>query len=451
MKFCKKVLSVLLSLALCGSMVAPAFAATFEDLQQAISNTATPDPGDSTSNGTEITIEHEDGTSSQGQGYAWNTEAENWGIKAWDEGDTRHVQLNENVKRPDPAPVESPPAITVSDKVVIDEGKNIIDGNGQAGIFDVCGSTASLTVKNGTIQGGKSQNNGGAINATNGATVDLENVTVTKNTADGNGGAIYAGDGATVNLTDTTVKENTAFNGNGIYVTNGAAVNLKGSTVVSGNGDEDVYLDADASSTPAPATLDGTGLTVADGTVWTETNDDGTTTTTQVTDKIESDNSKSPRSLTWTAPEPSEPANPGTGGNGNTGDTGTTPPVVEIEDPDTPMAEGPISCAEFIYKLWLLDGEPAPLDDRGLPATVSEDHEYAEAIAWAVSADVASIETFDPEELLTVDLARGFLTNFAAYADMVMPELTTLIGDDDDLVLNTDDVLAEFFGRELNA
>lgn len=419
MKYCKKLLSVLLALALCGSMAAPAFAATFTDLQEAINGTTTDTTTGADSNGED----HPNGTNlSDGhQGYAWNENANNsqggWGIEAWNEGDTRHVQLNEGVKRPDPAPVESPQAITVSDKVVIDAGKNIIDGNGQAGIFDVSGPGANLTVKNGTIQGGKSQNNGGAINATNGATVNLENVTVTKNTADGNG--------------------------DGIYVTDGATVNLEGSTVVSGNGDEDVYLDADADSTPDPATLDGTGLTVADGTVWAETNDDGATTTTPVTDKIESDNSKSPRSLTW-KPNVSTDS---TGSNGS----GYTPDEVEITDPDVPLAEGPVSCAEFIYKLWLLDGEPAPLDDRGLPAAVSEDHEYAEAIAWAVSADVAPIETFDPEELLTVDLARGFLTNFAAYADMAMPELTTLTGGDDDLVLNTDDVLAEFFGRELDA
>ena len=36
MKFFKKISSVLLSLVLCGSMVAPAFAASFSDLQNAI-------------------------------------------------------------------------------------------------------------------------------------------------------------------------------------------------------------------------------------------------------------------------------------------------------------------------------------------------------------------------------------------------------------------------------
>ena len=267
-------------------------------------------------------------------------------------------------------------------------------------------------------------------------------------TIDGNGGAIYVETGGTATLKDTVVTGNEAdVNGGAIYAEDGAEVILEGKTEFSNNGTDDVYLEHKEDGTGAVLSGEDLDESASKDVVWTDAINGGEPV--PVMGRLTSKNGS--LSLKWTDPEPSEPANPGTGGNGNTGDTGTTPPVVEIEDPDTPMAEGPVSCAEFIYKLWLLDGEPAPLDDRGLPAAVSEDHEYAEAIAWAVSADVATIETFDPEELLTVDLARGFLINFAAYADMVMPELTTLIGDDDDLVLNTDDVLAEFFGRELDA
>lgn len=98
--------------------------------------------------------------------------------------------------------------------------------------------------------------------------------------------------------------------------------------------------------------------------------------------------------------------------------------------------------------MWVLDGEPEPLDGLGLPEGLDQDHAYAPAIVWAASAGIVSRDSFDAEALLTVALAREFLTSFAAYADMAMPELTTLTGEDDDLVLNSDDVLDEFFGAD---
>lgn len=449
MKFCKKVLSVLLSLALCGSMAAPAFAASFADLQAAASG------NDGDKENPEQYARHEDGTC---------------GITAWTDGDTRHVELHENVDR-EPTYTYSPAGekepnggyeapIDISKDVTIDTNGYDINGQNNGGnIFNV-NKDASLTVnaeKGGVIKGG-SDPEGGAVHVYEGGSFEMDGGELSGNkadsdtwngdTIDGNGGAIYVETGGTATLKDTVVTGNEAdVNGGAIYAEDGAEVILEGKTEFSNNGTDDVYLEHKEDGTGAVLSGEDLDESASKDVVWTDAINGGEPV--PVMGRLTSKNGS--LSLKWTDPEPSEPANPGTGGNGNTGDTGTTPPVVEIEDPDTPMAEGPVSCAEFIYKLWLLDGEPAPLDDRGLPAAVSEDHEYAEAIAWAVSADVATIETFDPEELLTVDLARGFLINFAAYADMVMPELTTLIGDDDDLVLNTDDVLAEFFGRELDA
>lgn len=431
MKCLRKGLSVLLSLVLCGSMVAPAFAASFSDLQEAISGTMSTDSGDSgggsqggttdTSSGDSSSepqgsttgtgsSSHENGTVFQTddgqkrQGYAWNEQANNnngwWGIEAWNEGDTRKVQLNEDVnKDSDPSPT-SPVSIAENQKVEIDVQKHVIDGGNQSGVFDVSGD---LTVKNGTIQNGHTYTNGGAINAHGGATVTLE---------------------------DTTVKENTAdFDGDGIYAAPGAKVNLEGSTKVSGNGtedgDEDIYLEAGA-------TLNGEELTAPAGTVWTD-QDAPDADPIPVTGTISSDDSS--HSLKWT---------PGSGsGNYGGGDT-----EVEIADPDVPLAEGPVSCAEFIHKMWVLDGEPAPLADRGLPEGVGEDHEFASAIAWAASAGIVSVDAFDAEALMTVALAREYLTNFAAYADMAMPELTTLTGKDSDLVMDPDGVLDEFFAEK---
>ena len=442
MKSLKKGLSVLLSLVLCGSMVAPAFAATFSDLQDAISDTMSTDSGDSgggsqggttdTSSGDSSSepqgsttgtdsSSHENGTvfqtdnGQERQGYAWNEQANDntgwWGIEAWNDGDTRHVQLNENVERIDPTDPDAshtePITVEENETVVIDTAGNDINGNKGAGnaIFNVSGN---LTVngqsedgKIGTIQGGNNiYGNGGAINVGSDATVTLNDVKVTDNTAAGDGDGIYAAEGATVILT--------------------------GKTEVSGNGteddDEDIYLDDGA-------TLNGESLTAPEGTVWT----DEAGKTTPVNSTVSSENGS--HSLKWT---------PGSG-SGNYGGGSTE---VEITDPDVPLAEGPVSCAEFIHKMWVLDGEPAPLDDRGLPEGVDEDHEFAPAIAWAASADIVPVDGFDAEALLTVALAREYLTSFAAYADMAMPELVTLTGKDDDLVLNSDGVLDEFFGEK---
>ena len=395
MKSLKKGLSVLLSLVLCGSMVIPAFAAaTFEDLNSAINDTEN-------IGGEPIT-----GTNNK-FGYAKNEDG-SYGIHAWNDGNTRHVQLNEDVKRPDPAPADPAPAdspqpVIVGGTVVIEAQDHTIDGNGQAGIFNVSGD---LTVNNATIQGG--------------------------NNTYGDGGAIYAGKDSTVTLKDTVVTNNTAAgNGDGIYAAEGATINLEGDTEVSNNGKADVYLEYNEE------TQTGTQLNAPEDVVWTDTKNEETTYTGEVNSTEKADS----LSLKW--------ANPTTGDNGG-GDTeydgGDS--EVEIADPDVPLAEGPVSCAEFIHKMWVLDGEPAPLGDRGLPTAVDDDHEFAPAITWAASAGIVPMDGFDAEALLTVGLAREYLTGFAAYADMVMPELTTLTGKDSDLVMNSDDVLDEFFGEK---
>ncbi len=55
--------------------------------------------------------------------------------------------------------------------------------------------------------------------------------------------------------------------------------------------------------------------------------------------------------------------------------------------------------------------------------------------------------SFDPDNLVLVGAARAFLTGYAAYRAAVLPELTTLVGGDEDVVDNCDAVLAEFFGK----
>lgn len=120
---------------------------------------------------------------------------------------------------------------------------------------------------------------------------------------------------------------------------------------------------------------------------------------------------------------------------------GGDPADVEIDDPATPLSAGPVTRAQFVDYLWRHEGEPEAESD------LFADHEYAPAIAWALSIDIID-ETFQPDELVTGGDVRAILTRFADYAGMTMPELTTLTSGDDEAVLNCDQILAEFFGEE---
>lgn len=436
MKSLKKGLSVLLSLVLCGSMVIPAFAAaTFTDLQEAISG--------------------EGGSQEAPQGYAEDGNG-NFGITAWTDSGTRHVELHEDVVHGDPAPSNAPDSkpgtydnhpgtISVSGNVSIDTNKNTIDGNGKGGVFEVQNG-AHLTVnaeEGGTIKGGDSLK-GGAVLVHEDGSFEMNGGEMTGNKAsddhyndtNGKGGAIYVEAGGSATLNNTTVTKNTATEGGGIYAEDGAKVDLTGKTEVSNNGDVDVYLDY--GKDPGQGDAAGAQLTAPEDVVWTDTNAPEGEEAKEFKGSVDSLEEKRPVSLKW--------ANPTTGGGGGSYGGGTDD--VELEDPEVPLAEGPITCAEFIHKMWVLDGEPAPLDDRGLPEGVGEDHEFASAIAWAASAGIVSVDAFDAEALMTVALAREYLTNFAAYADMAMPELTTLTGKDSDLVMDPDGVLDEFFAEK---
>lgn len=119
-------------------------------------------------------------------------------------------------------------------------------------------------------------------------------------------------------------------------------------------------------------------------------------------------------------------------------------PDIEINDPDVPLAEGPVTCAQFVDYLWRHEGSPEAEGD------LFTDHEYAPAIAWALSVGLID-EAFQPDELVTVADVRAILGNFARVFGtnaVAAADLTTLTGADDEAVLNCDQVLAEFFGEE---
>lgn len=124
---------------------------------------------------------------------------------------------------------------------------------------------------------------------------------------------------------------------------------------------------------------------------------------------------------------------------GNPGDTEVT-----INDEAVPLAAGPVTCAQFIDYLWRHEGSPAAEGE------LFADHEYAPAIAWALSFELID-EAFQPDELMTVADVRAILGRFAQVFGtnaVSVADLTTLTGGDGEAVMNCDQVLAEFFGEK---
>ena len=89
-------------------------------------------------------------------------------------------------------------------------------------------NSGSVTIKNGTITGGKSNENGGGIYVTGGE-LTLSNVTVTGNHS-GNGGGIRVESG-TLTMQNSNVTNNTATYGGGIYVGSNGTLNMSGGSI----------------------------------------------------------------------------------------------------------------------------------------------------------------------------------------------------------------------------
>ena len=119
---------------------------------------------------------------------------------------------------------------------------------------------------------------------------------------------------------------------------------------------------------------------------------------------------------------------------------------VEIDDEAIPLSNGPVTRAQFVDYLWRHEGSPAAESE------LFADHEYAPAIAWALSVEIIG-EDFQPDELATVADVRVILGSFARVFGsnaVDAADLTTLAGEDGEAVMNCAQVLAEFFGEEYN-
>ncbi len=303
---------------------------------------------------------------------------------------------------------------------------------------EISGNTAKNT--NGTAGGG-----GGGVWVREGASFEMTDGLITGNTvngANGNSGGVAVHRGS-FTMEGGTISGNTASNGSGVFVSSGG--NHKGSFTMSDGTIDEVTTVADDDSDIEVAITGGTVSSLnekyLDDGHGLLPNDKGTYDIVEHGDDNHHFVNGACQVVGCDAVLPVEPDAPVV-------DTPDEPEVeIEIDEPAVPLAAGPVTRGEFIDYLWRHEGEP-----EGEPATFADvpaDHEYAPAIGWAQSIGIISGDIFEPDELVTVGVAREILANFAAYSDMVMPVLTTLVGDEDEAVLNCDEVLAEFFGEEL--
>ena len=241
-KFVKKALSIALALVMCVGMVAPAFAASFADLQDAINGTVAAEGAENHANGTKISKDDEPAR----YGYGWSQkdgeEEGRWGIEAWDVTDkdgktNRNVQLNEDVRHPNNA--ESPLNISEEKEVTLDlNGNTIYSGPGH---FTLQNSTinvndgASLTLTDtkgtGAIDGEKKSSYAGAI-VVDGGTFTMENGKITG--FNGGTAGVNVKNGGTFIMKSGEISDNLRT---GVTVTgNGSSFTMQGGKIFENSG-----------------------------------------------------------------------------------------------------------------------------------------------------------------------------------------------------------------------
>ena len=118
-------------------------------------------------------------------------------------------------------------------------------------------------------------------------------------------------------------------------------------------------------------------------------------------------------------------------------DSGTT-----IEDEAVPLA-GLVTLAQLLDVLRQHEG----IEDVELPEDFQwADHDHAQAIYWGLDEALVidtEDEPLDPDEIVTVAILREVMTNYAAYLDTTFD--VVIEGEDDMIVMNCDEILAEFY------
>ena len=216
-KIFPKALSVGLSLALCAGMVAPAFAATFGELNEAISSEKDGTFG-----------ANEDIIASTGDDGVRNVELRDDVIYAGEDDDTtisvrENVTIDLNGNNIDAGYKEGGSEGSKDSVITVTDGADLTIKDSTAEwttTTDEEGNEVKTDLTSGQITGGNTNGGNGAaggIAVRGGVTLNLDSVTVTGNKAYATGGGIYAGDGTTVNIKNSMISENTADQGGGIY------------------------------------------------------------------------------------------------------------------------------------------------------------------------------------------------------------------------------------------
>lgn len=421
-KYFPKALSVGLSLALCASLVAPSFAASFTELQGVIDGeTALVKDGNTVigyENGT-VTL-YEDVTYQESDGKQTDIKTNGKDIvldlNGNDIAGAGTEYKNGNGSKSSTIYVNGG-SLTLQDNHEGDEPDGQVTGAGNCGVWVDKGS--SFTMEGGQISGNWKHDGdptlGGAGVNVNGGEFTMTGGKITNNTSEANGGGVNVTNGGTFEMAGGEISENHCIDKDGNETPWGNAVSVIGQD----------------------STFTMSGEAVVDGEIFVKLGGSVNASSDRSSLKGEystkADNSTGIHLISEALPAPTGP-----------NDTTTVTPVepeVEIEDVAVPLAAGPVTCAEFIDYLWRHEDEPE--------ADLVVEHEYAEAISWALSIEIIDAETFEADELVTVAAVRDILANFAAYADMDVNvyALITLRGDEDEAVLNCDEVLAEFFGE----
>lgn len=145
------------------------------------------------------------------------------------------------------------------------------------------------------------------------------------------------------------------------------------------------------------------------------------------------------------------------GDTGDTDDTGDTGAVdaddddddgATIEDGIVPLALMPTR-GELMNYLYVRAGSPAA--EAPTFTDVPASHEFAQAIGWAQANGIAAAYedgTFDPDNFVIAADLTVFLANYAKFSGMTVSfPLSTMAGlEDDAIVENADEILAQFFG-----
>lgn len=235
MKKLNKLTAVLLSLALCLGMVAPAFAASLDDLQDAINGGS----GDTAQNAIGDT-----GYYGYGESAEKNDDNQGWDIWAKTDGDTRDVQLKGDVgpaPEPAPAPDAEPAEKPESDTITVDKTVNLdlndhnITGNGEDTVIEVK-ENGDLTITGGEGETGNtiSNNPSNAETPAEGANgidvegkLELDGVTITDTDT-----AVNVEAGGTAQIEDSTITGN---NTGVAFVDDSSVTFVEDQNVVNGN------------------------------------------------------------------------------------------------------------------------------------------------------------------------------------------------------------------------